>query len=700
MRRKVIHQLHRMAVLFAIALVSASLAYFAFSRTSVMAATTVPTTMNFQGRLLDTMGTPVPDGLYNMKFALYDQVSAGTLKWSETRETTTRIQVVNGLFTAKLGEATALSASLFASGSLYFEITLPTPATATCSTAACASWESPMSNRHQLSTSAYAYNAETIDGIDGAALAQLSANNTFTGVTKIDTASATAFSVVNGATNLLKADTTNSQVVIGTSDTTGAVLVLDTKSDTGDPTGASAVAGAMYYNSSSGKFRCYQNTGWTDCITSAGGATLQTAYDASATPATITTTAAKGVKIAAGAAPMTNLFSIDNTGQAVTTDNVNGLAISYTGGAGAIEAAGMRVDYTPGGTSGSAWSGVRIVSNPTGPASGVASYGIKLEGPTTPGAGTDIGLRVASGFDIGVDIASGGIQLSAMNDPATPAMGSLKVYARTNAGRTMLKIKGGSGIDTTLQPFLGSNRVQMAQVFNNSTAFAAGSFYGMAAPTIAGFTTGTNTASTAFIARSIATTNLFSSIKRGRVLTANTTTNTVAGIRGGATAPVLRGNGNSIGGFYYVGRFGIATYVSGLRTFAGLYASTAASPAGEPSALTNVMGVGCDTADTTFSFMSNDGTGAATKIPLGANFPCNTSGLDMYEVRLFSPPSGSTIYYSLARLNTTDFIEGSTNVAADLPVNTTLLYPHIYINNPGTGQAGLDFASLYVETDN
>jgi hypothetical protein len=54
----------------------------------------------------------------------------------------------------------------------------------------------------------------------------------------------------------------NGQLSIGTSDTTGTLLVLDTKTSSGDPTG---VNGAMYYNSSQGKFRCYENNLWTNC---------------------------------------------------------------------------------------------------------------------------------------------------------------------------------------------------------------------------------------------------------------------------------------------------------------------------------------------------------------------------------------------------------------------------------------------------
>ena len=686
-------QLTRARALFVIAMVSAALTCFALAGSIVNAVTTVPTTMNFQGRLTDTTGSPVADGLYNMQFRLFTVSSGGSSVWNETRETTSRVQVTNGLFATKLGDVTPLSASLFASGALYFEITLPTPATATCGTAACASWETAMSPRHQMSTSAYAYNAETLDGIDGAALAQLSANNTFTGTNTVNVASTSALAVVNGATNLFKADTTSSQVVIGQADAAAAVLVLDSSSGA-DP---SNVAGSMYYNSTSGKFRCYQG-GWVDCITPAGGATLQTAYDASSSPATITTTAAKSVKIVTGAAPTADIFSVDTSANPVATNNVNGIDVNYAGGAGVIEGAGLRVDYTPGGTSGSTWDGVRIVANATGPASGVTSYGIKLEGPSSPGAGTEVGLRVASGFDIGVDIASGGLQLSAMNDPATPAAGNLRVFAKTNAGRTMLRVKSPSGVDYSLQPFFATNSIAMYRPVAASTSITTNTTFGTAL-SLNHFTTGTTASTTATTSATVGTGSLFASMRRAQIGT-STAASTVGDLRF-TTAQNFRGNATDRGGFYLVARFGISAYQTGARSYVGMSSLTTALTNAEVSSNINLLGMGCDTADTTFSIMGNDATGTATKTALGANFPCNTSAADVYELRLFSIPNTSTVYYSVARLNTTDFTEGTITAAADMPANTTLLSPHFFINNNATAaRASMDIMSLYVETDN
>ena len=157
-----------------ITMVSSMLACFAFS-TPVKALQTVPYKMNFQGRIADSAGNALANGSYNMKFRIYDALTGGALQWSEQRanSASTGVTVTNGLFSVQLGDVTSLPPSIFTNQNLYFEIELPTPGTATCSTASCESYiEGPMGPRNKLGTSAYAFNSDTLDGIDSSGFIQ------------------------------------------------------------------------------------------------------------------------------------------------------------------------------------------------------------------------------------------------------------------------------------------------------------------------------------------------------------------------------------------------------------------------------------------------------------------------------------------------------------------------------------------------
>src|SRR6185369_15057801 len=77
--------------------------------------------------------------------------------------------------------------------------------------------------------------------------------------------STSAFQILNsGTVPQFVVDTAGSKVYVGnpSGDTTGALLVLDSKTSGGDPAG---VDGAMYYNSSLAVMRCYMDGYWRDC---------------------------------------------------------------------------------------------------------------------------------------------------------------------------------------------------------------------------------------------------------------------------------------------------------------------------------------------------------------------------------------------------------------------------------------------------
>lgn len=243
----------------------ALLALVLFLPEKAQAAQTVPYKVNFQGRLTDNAGNIMANGNYNMKFRLFSVSSGGTDVWNETRDIdTAQVTVTNGLFSVQLGDHTALSPSLFTSQPLYLEVELPTTGTATCATSACAVWtEGAMTPRQPLGSSPYAMNADTVDGIDGASLAQLGANNTYTGTTTFQ--NTVTIQDTTDSVDLFSADFSNNKIQIGSSTTDAVVILLglDNYNGASDPTGFN---GAMYYNSSLGRFRCYENGAWWDCI--------------------------------------------------------------------------------------------------------------------------------------------------------------------------------------------------------------------------------------------------------------------------------------------------------------------------------------------------------------------------------------------------------------------------------------------------
>jgi hypothetical protein len=206
-------------------------------------ASAAPGKINYQGRLTDATGAAKPDGQYNMKFRIYDTLSGGSVVWSEVRETTSRVTVTNGQFNVQLGDVTPIPPSAFSSDTRYFEIELPTPATATCSTAACGTYaEGAMTPRQPVASSAYALTAEdsdTLDGLDSESFASRAAGNDFLGVNSFQTFanffgdtlvsrdSNAAFKVTTtGNSTLFNVDTAASKVSIGTNGTIAAITTL------------------------------------------------------------------------------------------------------------------------------------------------------------------------------------------------------------------------------------------------------------------------------------------------------------------------------------------------------------------------------------------------------------------------------------------------------------------------------------------
>lgn len=83
------------------------------------AVASVPPIINYQGKLLQPSGAPVPDSTYQMQFAIYDVPTGGTALWSETNPS---VQVKGGLFAVLLGSINNLPANVFDNQNRWFGV--------------------------------------------------------------------------------------------------------------------------------------------------------------------------------------------------------------------------------------------------------------------------------------------------------------------------------------------------------------------------------------------------------------------------------------------------------------------------------------------------------------------------------------------------------------------------------------------------
>jgi hypothetical protein len=280
------------------------------------------------------------------------------------------------------------------------------------------------------------------------------------------------------------------------------------------------------------------------------------------------------------------------------------------------------------------------------------------------------------------------LRLPAIETPATPVAGGLKLFGRSLAGRIMPAFVGPSGLDSALQPHIGRNKVSFAVPNGNSTLL---SVMGMAL-------TATGTAT----AKNWAATNRYTRMRGLEYLVTTASTSALAGWRGAAQQFTVGGGTAGDGGFTHICRWGPATGVATAtsRAFVGLLASTSVQTDVETSSRTLFCGMGWDAADANIQFMHNDGSGTATKIDLGSSFPVPTTDrAHIYELAMFSPPGPTqSLSYEVTDLVTGAVATGT--VTTDLPGTSTALNPYGIMSVGGTSSVtGICLFSLYLETD-
>lgn len=269
--------------------------------------------------------------------------------------------------------------------------------------------------------------------------------------------------------------------------------------------------------------------------------------------------------------------------------------------------------------------------------------------------------------------------------PAAPASGFIGFLARLFAGRVEPVVIDPLGLRSALQPYLPQKGIMWAQALGNTTTISA---FGVSV-------TATGTAT----ALNVAVTNIFTAMRSLEYAVTTAATTAVAGWRSGAQQFHRGGPSNLLGGFKFNCRFGRSRGVAAnttLRGFTG-FANSAGVPTDvDPSTQTDVLGVGCDAADTNWHIMHRTGNGTVTKVNTG--FPkAVADNTEMYELAMSAHPSAAEVHFRFTRLS-----DGAvfTHVATtSLPAPASLLAARGHYSVGGTSSViGYALSSFYIET--
>ncbi|PJA33203.1 MAG: hypothetical protein CO185_00125, partial [Candidatus Zambryskibacteria bacterium CG_4_9_14_3_um_filter_42_15] len=169
--------------------------------------------INYQGRLVDSDGDAVADGVYHMRFKLYTTLSGGSALWEEDRSTDLgdRVTITNGLFSLMLGSSTPLTASDF-NQTLYLSVEIG-------GSSGSPTWDGEMSPRKIFGAVPSAFVASTLDGLTAEQFLRSDTLNSDALFTRSTTTAATTtnfFATTASTTNLIVG---SSLSVFGTSGT-------------------------------------------------------------------------------------------------------------------------------------------------------------------------------------------------------------------------------------------------------------------------------------------------------------------------------------------------------------------------------------------------------------------------------------------------------------------------------------------------
>jgi len=285
-----------------------------------------------------------------------------------------------------------------------------------------------------------------------------------------------------------------------------------------------------------------------------------------------------------------------------------------------------------------------------------------------------------------------GSYLRLTNSPVilnTSTTGDALLHIRANSTRPILAQSEFSGVTFAYQPsFIDKNSIVHLYARNGSTTtdnFGFGSLNPAGTPT----------------ARAVTGTNFYAATKRIGYTT--TSLLTAVGIRDDGSPQWMRG-ASGFGGFYFKSRFGIGEMdgaISGkTRGFIGMTSLLGNILSNNPSARgVDMLGMGFDSGDSTWSFFHNSGASNSTKIPL-VNYNCTTKSGNFIEFSMYAlPESGVGFHANIA--NSGNSYATGYYATTNLPALGTLMTPNLSLYHTNTVSVtgiALDINGVYIES--
>jgi hypothetical protein len=183
----------------------------------------------------------------------------------------------------------------------------------------------------------------------------------------------------------------------------------------------------------------------------------------------------------------------------------------------------------------------------------------------------------------------------------------------------------------------------------------------------------TMSSSASTTAQSVASTNFSTKQIRLRYSATVVSGGRYTGTRGSALLWFIHG------GFRFICDFNISdtAYSANCQQFYGLAGQTTDLSYGGVSGtlvstLINVVGIGSEVGDANLQIFHNDGTGTATKIDLGVDFPSNRTvgaiSTTVYSIQLYNQTASNEIKYEVKNNETGALVSGT--ISTNLPLNS------------------------------